>query len=235
MCVRLQACFHIVLHVFSVSGVLITPLEHMLAYLSLLVSCLLVLLGFGENHCFLDLDFVTSLLTHRLVLLCVYAYCFIFWDLPGDVLAAPESAIGVILRCRGNHLLSHAGWNRCNLTPPPHEIWRTEPHPVPGQQGYTARQAKHLQRDCSALSHVAVIAMAAQAHPQPCAKASAFKTHAATLRHLTSAAPSCCMAICLGRSCNASFAPRLRRARTQSCTLFGAGWYGPLRSFRFRL
>ena len=34
----------------------------------------------------------TSLLTHRLVLLCVDAYCFIFWDLPGDVLAAPESA-----------------------------------------------------------------------------------------------------------------------------------------------
>ena len=27
----------------------------------------------------------TSLLTHRLVLLCVDAYCFIFWDLPGDV------------------------------------------------------------------------------------------------------------------------------------------------------
>ena len=41
-----------------------------------------------------------SLLTHRLVLLCVDAYCFVFWDLPGDVLAAPESAlcgwIGVI-------------------------------------------------------------------------------------------------------------------------------------------
>ena len=41
-----------------------------------------------------------SLLTHRLVFLCVDAYCFIFWDLPGDVLAAPESAlcgwIGVI-------------------------------------------------------------------------------------------------------------------------------------------
>ena len=42
-----------------------------------------------------------SLLTHRLVLLCVGAYCFIFWDLPGDVPTAPESAlcgwIGVIL------------------------------------------------------------------------------------------------------------------------------------------
>ena len=34
-----------------------------------------------------------SLLTHRLVFLCVYAYCFIFWDLPGGVLAAPESAL----------------------------------------------------------------------------------------------------------------------------------------------
>ena len=43
----------------------------------------------------------TSLLTHRLVLLCIDAHCFIFWELPGGVLAAPESAlcgwIGVIL------------------------------------------------------------------------------------------------------------------------------------------
>ena len=41
-----------------------------------------------------------SLLTRRLVLLCVDAYCFIVWDLPGDVLAAPEPGlcgrIGVI-------------------------------------------------------------------------------------------------------------------------------------------
>ena len=37
----------------------------------------------------------TSLLTHRLVLLCIDAHCFIFWDLPGDVLAAPESALGL--------------------------------------------------------------------------------------------------------------------------------------------
>ena len=29
----------------------------------------------------------------RLVSLCVDAYCFIFWDLPGDVLAAPELAL----------------------------------------------------------------------------------------------------------------------------------------------
>ena len=35
----------------------------------------------------------SSLLTHRLVLLCVDAHCFIFWDLPGDVLAAPDSAL----------------------------------------------------------------------------------------------------------------------------------------------
>ena len=34
-----------------------------------------------------------SLLTHRLVFLCVDAYCFIFWDLPGDVQAAPASAL----------------------------------------------------------------------------------------------------------------------------------------------
>ena len=31
-----------------------------------------------------------SALTHGLVLLCIDAYCFIFGDLPGDVLAAPE-------------------------------------------------------------------------------------------------------------------------------------------------
>ena len=53
-----------------------------------------------------------SLWTHRLVLLCVDASCFIFWDLPGDVLAAPESALcgwmGVILSLSlsaGDHLL----------------------------------------------------------------------------------------------------------------------------------
>ena len=34
-----------------------------------------------------------SLLTHRLVLLCVDAHCSIVWDLPGDVLAAPDSAL----------------------------------------------------------------------------------------------------------------------------------------------
>ena len=37
----------------------------------------------------------TSLLTHRLVLLCIDAHNFIFWGLPGDVLAAPESALGL--------------------------------------------------------------------------------------------------------------------------------------------
>ena len=49
----------------------------------------------------LNCSLFMSLLTHRLVLLCVDAYCLVFWDLPGDVLAAPESAmcgwIGVIL------------------------------------------------------------------------------------------------------------------------------------------
>ena len=35
----------------------------------------------------------TTLLTQGLVLLCVDAYCIILWDLPGDVLAAPESAL----------------------------------------------------------------------------------------------------------------------------------------------
>ena len=43
VCVCVHACFHIVLHGFGVSGTLITPLEHMLAYLSLFVPCSLVL------------------------------------------------------------------------------------------------------------------------------------------------------------------------------------------------
>ena len=47
MCVRVHACFHIVLHVFGVSGILSTPLEHMFGYLSLFVSYL--------NHCLLVL------------------------------------------------------------------------------------------------------------------------------------------------------------------------------------
>ena len=42
---------------------------------------------------------------HRLVLLCIYAHCFIFWDLPGDVLAAPESALGLD-RCHTSLSLS---------------------------------------------------------------------------------------------------------------------------------
>ena len=47
----------------------------------------------------------TSLLTHRLVLLCIDAHCFIFWALPGDVLAAPESALG-LERCNTSLSLS---------------------------------------------------------------------------------------------------------------------------------
>ena len=43
----------------------------------------------------------TSLLAHRLVLDIIDAHCFICWDVPGDVLAAPESGLcgwtGVIL------------------------------------------------------------------------------------------------------------------------------------------
>ena len=53
----------------------------------------------------------TSPLTHRLVLLCVDAHCFIFWDQPGDVLAAPESALcdcmGVSFSCNTSLSLSH--------------------------------------------------------------------------------------------------------------------------------
>ena len=55
-----------------------------------------------------------SPLTHRLVLLCVDAYCFIFWDVPGNVLAAPASAlcgwIGVTL-LSPSHSLSPRGPN----------------------------------------------------------------------------------------------------------------------------
>ena len=44
---------------------------------------------------------LTSLLAQRLVLLGLHAHCSIFWDLPGDVPAAPELAlcgwIGVLL------------------------------------------------------------------------------------------------------------------------------------------
>ena len=43
VCVCVRACFHVVLHVSGTSGIQITSLEHMLASLSLFVSCLLVL------------------------------------------------------------------------------------------------------------------------------------------------------------------------------------------------
>ena len=43
VCVCVRACFHIVLHVSGISGFQITSLKHMLASLSLFVSCLLVL------------------------------------------------------------------------------------------------------------------------------------------------------------------------------------------------
>ena len=60
----------------------------------------------------------TSLLTHRLVLLCIDAHCFIFWALPGHVLAAPESALG-LERCNTSLSLSLsarlAGMS-CNLS-----------------------------------------------------------------------------------------------------------------------
>ena len=41
--VFVRACFHIVLHVFGTSEIQITSLEHVLASLSLFVSCLLLL------------------------------------------------------------------------------------------------------------------------------------------------------------------------------------------------
>ena len=58
----------------------------------------------------------TSLLTHRLVLLCIDAHCFIFWALPGHVLAAPESALG-LERCNTSLSLSlsQPGWLECHV------------------------------------------------------------------------------------------------------------------------
>ena len=41
----------------------------------------------------------TSLLTHRPVLVYLDAYCFISWDLPGDVLAAPCISLVWLDRC----------------------------------------------------------------------------------------------------------------------------------------
>ena len=46
VCVCVHACFHIVLHVFGISRLQITSLEHMLAAKPLVVSCLLVLARF---------------------------------------------------------------------------------------------------------------------------------------------------------------------------------------------
>ena len=43
VCVCVRACFHFVLYVSGTFGIQFTSLEHMLASLSLIVSCLLVL------------------------------------------------------------------------------------------------------------------------------------------------------------------------------------------------
>ena len=76
--------------------------------LSLLLPCLLFAsVGQASARTIASLPWTlfTSLLTHRLVLLCIDANCFIFWDLPGDVLAAPESALGLD-RCNTSLSLS---------------------------------------------------------------------------------------------------------------------------------
>ena len=72
VCMCVHACFPIVLHVFGDSGILITPLEHILAYLSLLVSCLLVLARLGRVIASLTRTLFLSLLTHRLVLVLMH-------------------------------------------------------------------------------------------------------------------------------------------------------------------
>ena len=68
-------------------ALLITTLEHVLAYLASVGQASARIIASLPGTLF------TSVLTHRLVLLHIDAHCFIFWDLPGDVLAAPESAL----------------------------------------------------------------------------------------------------------------------------------------------
>ena len=87
-------------------------------------TCLLLYLLFANvgqasvrNIVSLPWTLLTSRLTHRLVLLCIDAHCFIFWDLPGDVLAAPESGLGLD-RCNTSLSLSH----RCYLGLPPWQM-----------------------------------------------------------------------------------------------------------------
>ena len=94
-------------------------LEHVLASISL---CCLLFASVGQASArtiaSLPWTVFTSPLTHRLVLLCIDAHCFIFWALPGDVLAAPESALGLD-RCNTSLSLSLlaapasalCGWN----------------------------------------------------------------------------------------------------------------------------
>ena len=92
--------------------------------LSLLLPCLLFAsVGQASARTIASLPWTlfTSLLTHRLVLLCIDANCFIFWDLPGDVLAAPESALRLD-RCNTSLSLSLSppesalGLDRCNTS-----------------------------------------------------------------------------------------------------------------------
>ena len=72
-----------------------------------LVSLCLLFASVGQASArpIASLPLFTSLLTHGRVLLCIDAHCFIFWDLPGDVLAAPESALGLD-RCNTSLSLS---------------------------------------------------------------------------------------------------------------------------------
>ena len=66
----------------------------------------------------------TSRSAHRLVLLCVDAHCFVFWDVPGDGLAAPESAL--------------CGWIGCHTSLSPFY----EPSALLGSVLYTALQQR---------------------------------------------------------------------------------------------
>ena len=101
VCVCVHACFNIVACLWYIWDSIHILGAHACFFISL---CLLFAsVGQASARIIASLPWTlfTSLSTHRLVHLCIDAHCFIFWDLPGDVLAAPEAAlcgwIGVIL------------------------------------------------------------------------------------------------------------------------------------------
>ena len=90
-------------------------------------------------------NFFLSLLTHRLVPLCVDAHCFILWGLPGDVLAAPEAAlwgwIGVILGYSPAWVLAPTApqHHHYSTAAPPHDPSQSVPATAPSRQSSNRR------------------------------------------------------------------------------------------------